>query len=70
MQTLADVERAAVKLPECDRASLASRLLDSLPRVLSDSDDGIAEALRRDAEEGQDPAAMLIWEEMKRNARS
>ena len=66
MQTLSDVEQEAMKLPECDRASLASRLLNSLPAVLSDSDEGIAEALRRDAEVEQDPAAALSWEELRR----
>jgi hypothetical protein len=46
MQTLADIEREATKLPDRDRASLASRLLDSLPAVLSDDDDGLAEAIQ------------------------
>ncbi len=70
MQTLGDVEREAMKLAEGDRASLASRLLDSLPAVLSDGDDGIAEALRRNAELEQDPAAMLTWEQLKRTVES
>jgi hypothetical protein len=41
-------------------------LLNSLPAVLSDGDDGMSEALRRDAEAEQDPAAVLTWEELKR----
>jgi len=48
-----------MKLPECDRASLASRLLDSLPAVLSDGDGGVAEALCRNAELEQDPVAVV-----------
>jgi putative addiction module component (TIGR02574 family) len=69
MQTLSDVEQEAMKLPECDRASLASRLLDSLPAVLSDSDWGVAEALRRDAELEQDPAPALTLDELRRTVK-
>jgi putative addiction module component (TIGR02574 family) len=65
MQTLADIEREAMKLPDSDRASLASRLLDSLPAVLSD-DDGLAEAVRRDAEMDRDPSASMTLEELRR----
>ncbi len=55
-----------MRLPEADRAALASRLLDSLPAVLSDSDEGVAEALRRDAELERDPAAGLTLEQLRR----
>ena len=40
----------ALLLPEKERAGLASRLLQSLPLVAFDEDEGVAEALRRDAE--------------------
>jgi hypothetical protein len=40
----------ALDLPETERAVLAAHLLGSLPSVLHDEDEGIAEALRRDAE--------------------
>ena len=66
MQTLSEVENEAMRLPEADRATLARRLLDSLPAVLSDSDDGVAEALRRDAELERDPAAGLTLEQLRR----
>ncbi len=39
----------ALRLPETERAGLASRLLHSLPPVAFDDDEGVAEALRRDA---------------------
>ncbi len=65
MQTLSEVEREAMKLPEGDRAALAGRLLDSLPAVLSDSDEGVAEALRRDAELERDPSAGLTLEQLR-----
>ena len=50
MATVFEIEKLALDLPEQDRAKLAADLLDSLPGVLSDEDEGIAEALRRDAE--------------------
>lgn len=48
--TLAEIETLALKLPESDRARLAADLLDSLPGVLVDDDEGLAEALRRSEE--------------------
>jgi len=66
MQTFSEVEQEAMKLPEAQRATLACRLLDSLPAVLSDDDEGVAEALRRDAELERDPAAGLSLEELRR----
>lgn len=39
-----------MKLPDKKRAQLVANLLASLPSVLMDQDDGVAEALRRDAE--------------------
>ena len=50
MTTIIEVEKLALDLPEQQRASLAASLLGSLPAILSDEDEGIAEALRRDAE--------------------
>ena len=55
MATIFEVERLALNLSEQERARLAANLLDSLPGVLSDEDEGIAEALRRDAEIDADP---------------
>jgi hypothetical protein len=46
--TITEVEKLALDLPENQRAVLAAHLLESLPRLLPD--EGIAEALRRDAE--------------------
>jgi putative addiction module component (TIGR02574 family) len=65
MQTLADIEREAMKLPDRDRAYLASRLLDSLPEVLSADDDGLAEANRRSAEMAKDPGSAMTFEEVR-----
>lgn len=67
MQTFSEVEQEAIKPPEAQRATLACHLLDSLPAVLSDDDDeGVAEALRRDAELERDPAVGLSLEDLRR----
>ena len=50
MTTITEVEKLAFDLPDAQRAVLAAHLLRSLPSVLQDEDEGIAEALRRDAE--------------------
>jgi hypothetical protein len=49
MATDVDIEKLALDLPEQQRATLAASLLESLPGILSDEDEGTAEALRRDA---------------------
>ena len=53
--SLQEIEQSALKLPEPERAKLAAQLLNSLPPVLAEEDDGVAEALRRDAELDADP---------------
>jgi hypothetical protein len=50
MATITEVERLALDLPEDHRAMLAAHLLDSLSPVLHDDDEGLAEALSRDAD--------------------
>ena len=55
MTTLTEVEKLAFELPEKQRAALASRILDSLPALFLDPDDGIAEANRRDVEMDENP---------------
>jgi putative addiction module component (TIGR02574 family) len=50
MATIIEVEKLALDLSEQERATLAANLLNSLPGILSDEDEGVAEALRRDAE--------------------
>lgn len=63
MVNLAEIEALALKLPESDRAKLAAGMLDSLPGVLVEEDDGLAEALRRSEEMDRDPSACLTHEE-------
>ena len=50
MSSIIEIERLALDLSEEERATLAANLLDSLPGILSEEDDGMAEALRRNAE--------------------
>ncbi len=64
MATIIEIEKLALDLSEEDRAALAANLLDSLPAVLSDEDEGIAEALRRDAEIEADPEQAISFEQM------
>jgi 2-C-methyl-D-erythritol 4-phosphate cytidylyltransferase len=50
MTTIAEIEKLAQDLSENDRAVLVAPLLGSLPAVLHDEDEGIAETLCRDSE--------------------
>ncbi len=64
MVTITEVEKLAFDLPESERAVLAVHLLRSLPSVLHDEDEGIAEALRRDAEFDADPGMGITLEQL------
>ena len=59
MSTIIELEKLALDLPERERATLAANLLESLPGILSDEDEGVAEALRRDSEIEADPGQVL-----------
>ena len=64
MSSIVEVEKLALDLPERQRATLAANLLDSLPGILSDEDEGVAEALRRDAEIEADPSQAISLAEL------
>ena len=64
MSTIAEVEKLALDLPDSQRAVLAAHLLQSLPPVLHDEDEGIAEALRRDAEFDANPDRGISLEQL------
>ncbi len=66
MVTLTELEEQIMALPDGDRAWLASRLLQSLPPVSDDDDEGYEEAIRRDREMDEDPSASLTLDEFKR----
>ena len=61
---MSEVEKQALNLPEKERAALAANLLRSLPLVLHDEDEGIAEALRRDAELDKNPGSAISLEQL------
>lgn len=64
MSTIVEIEKLALDLPEQERAALAVNLLNSLPGILSDEDEGVTEALRRDAEIEADPAKAISLPEL------
>ena len=59
MATIAEIEKLAFDLTDSERAVLAAHLLQSLPPVLSEEDEGVSEALRRDAELDAGPSASI-----------
>ena len=63
MTTFSTIETLALKLPESQRAVLAARILDSLPALFQENDEGLAEAKKRDAELDRCPALALSLEE-------
>ena len=69
MITPEEVEKLALELPEEQRAALAAHILDSLPPLLSEEDEGIAEALRRDAEMSSDPTIGIPLQDFDRRIR-
>ncbi|GDY22737.1 hypothetical protein LBMAG56_40840 [Verrucomicrobiota bacterium] len=70
MPTITEIEKLVFDLPEPQRATLAAHLLRSLPSVLHDADDGVAEALRRDAELDADPSAGISLHQLDEYIKS
>jgi putative addiction module component (TIGR02574 family) len=70
MATIAEVEKLALDLPETERAVLAAHLLGSLPSILHDEDEGIAEALRRDAELEANPSLGMSLDELDQRIKA
>ena len=66
MTRVQEIKKEALALTQAERAVLAADLLETLPAVLSDEDEGIAEALRRDAEMEAEPSRGVAWEAIKK----
>lgn len=66
MTRLQEIREEALRLTDAERATLASDILQTLPAVLSEEDEGVAEALRREAEMEADPAASIAWSALKK----
>ena len=64
MATVLEIKKLALNLPERERANLAANLLESLPAILSEEDDGLAEALHRDSEIEASPAQAISLEQL------
>lgn len=64
MSSIAEIEKLALDLAKRELATLAANPLDSLPGILSDEDEGIAEAQRRDAQIDADPAQAISLAEL------
>ena len=65
--TFKELHDQALNLPDADRAALAADLLSSLPAMLAEEDDGIAEALRRSKDLDENPAQSVSWSDIKNN---
>lgn len=65
MVTVETLRPQALALSERERAELACVLLESLPPHLDDEDDGVAEALRREAEFDADPSTRMSLAEFE-----
>jgi len=70
MATIVEIEKLALALPEKERAALAANLLESLPGILFDEDEGVAEALRRDAEIEANPGQAISLAQLNAQIQS
>lgn len=70
MPTFTEIEKLAFDLPESERAVLAAHLLQSLSPVLHDDDEGVAEALRRDAELDANPDSGITINQLDHQIRA
>ncbi|MGZ8842426.1 MAG: addiction module protein [Pyrinomonadaceae bacterium] len=70
MATIIEIEKLALDLPERERATLIANLLNSLPPILSDDDEGIAEALRRDTELDANPGLAISLADLDADIRT
>ncbi|MEQ1605543.1 MAG: addiction module protein [Pyrinomonadaceae bacterium] len=66
MANISTVEELALELSTSERATLASKLLRSLPEFMRDDDDGVAEATRRYEELIANPEIGISFEELRR----
>ena len=70
MATIIEIKKLVLDLPEQDRATLAANLLESLPPILSDEDEGVGEALRRDRELDADPSQTISFVQLDSQIRN
>lgn len=66
MTRVQEIRQRASVLSVSEKAELAADLLESLPPILDDTDEGVTEARRRDREMDRDPTASITWEQLRR----
>jgi hypothetical protein len=66
MRRVQELRRQADALSVGEKAELAADLLECLPPILDDEDEGVAEAQRRDREMDNDPSASITWDQLRR----
>ena len=66
MTRVQEIRQQASTLSVSEKAELAADLLESLPPVLDDEDEGVGEARRRDEEMDRDPTTSITWDELRR----
>jgi putative addiction module component (TIGR02574 family) len=67
MTRVQQIHRQASALTTSEKAKLAADLLESLPALLDEEDEGLAEARRRDQELEKDPNMAVSWEQLRRD---
>jgi putative addiction module component (TIGR02574 family) len=65
MTRVEEIRQQTNVLSTSEKAELAADLLESLPPILDDEDEGLAEAHRRDEEMDRDPKAAMTWDELR-----
>ena len=63
MTAIQEIEARLPSLTAKERADLATRLLSSLPSIIEDEDEGVAEALRREADATANPGSVLTLDQ-------
>ena len=66
MTRMQEIQQQATALTVREKAELAAALLEALPPILDDDDEGVAEAKRRDEEMDKNPAASITWQQLRR----
>lgn len=66
MTRVQEIRKQASALSSSEKAELAADLLESMPPILDDEDEGVAEAHRRDREMENDPTASITWDQLRR----
>jgi hypothetical protein len=67
---MVEIEKLALTLSEKERATLAANFHESLPGVLSHEDEGVGEALRRDAELEANPNQAISLAQLDAQVKS